>query len=92
MDFTDKPYTFITVETIQESNAQEGFVYVCHNDHKVEFICPCGCKALITLNIYPYLKPSWKVNGKSISPSIRNKYGCKSHFTITDGIAKKHLT
>lgn len=90
MNFTTQRYTFINVEEIQESNSKPGFVYVCHNDHKAELICPCGCGALITLNLYPYLKPSWKISGTSISPSIHRKIGCKSHFTITQGMANKN--
>ena len=85
-DYKDKKYTFLLDVPLQEETAAEGFVYVCYEDHKAELRCPCGCGDLITLNIYPYLKPTWKVTRNSITPSINRKVGCKSHFTITNGI------
>jgi hypothetical protein len=56
------------------------------------FICPCGCKAVIHLNLLPDTKPKWNYQiseNKSISitPSIWRKIGCKSHFFIRNSKA-----
>ena len=54
------------------------------------FSCPCGCNTTIYLNLLRDAKPCWKYRinkrGKiSVSPSIRRKIGCKSHFFIREG-------
>jgi hypothetical protein len=62
-----------------------GVVYVCKSDARVDFICPCGCGDIITLNTLADTKPCWTVSGNSISPSVNRRVGCRSHFTITGG-------
>jgi len=55
------------------------------------FICPCGCKQVINLNLLEYEgRPVWKVQEDSrgrasIVPSVWRHVGCKSHFIIRDG-------
>jgi len=55
------------------------------------FVCPCGCRADIWLNLIEHEKrPIWTVGGKSggkanISPSVWRQTGCRSHFFIKKG-------
>lgn len=61
------------------------------NEWAASFICPCGCEALITLNLLSSPgRPLWTVtSGKqklaSLAPSVWRKVGCKSHFIMRDG-------
>ena len=53
--------------------------------------CPCGCNAVIRLNLLPEVRPRWKVKKHldstvSVFPSIDRMFGCKSHFWIRRGI------
>jgi len=84
MGFIGAKYIFKNVEERPEK-IDEGIVYVCLPDMVAELKCPCGCRDDIELNLVD-VKPSWKVNGNSITPSINKLYGCKSHFTITNGV------
>lgn len=57
------------------------------------FKCPCGCNALIYLNLLTDAKPCWKYRitpkrNISILPSIWRRTGCKSHFFIREGRVK----
>jgi hypothetical protein len=54
------------------------------------FLCPCGCGKVTQLNtLYP-ANPRWEIkkseklgeNTYSIHPSIVQRYGCHSHFSI----------
>ena len=53
------------------------------------FICPCGCNAIIQLNLLREASPRWKVytkrNKVTLYPSINRRVGCKSHFYIRKG-------
>ncbi|WP_394367166.1 DUF6527 family protein [Pontibacter fetidus] len=54
------------------------------------FLCPCGCKAIIQLNLLKEARPRWsyKVSKKgdiTVQPSIWRKQGCQSHFFIRRG-------
>jgi hypothetical protein len=54
------------------------------------FLCPCGCKDVIYLNLMKNVRPSWRIKFHllqkvSISPSIRRISGCKCHFIIRKG-------
>lgn len=81
--FKEVDYSFSESQT----DLERGIVYVCKLDEIIEFICPCGCNAIIMLNTIKDTKPCWKfVPPNSITPSIDRQVGCKSHFTITNGI------
>jgi hypothetical protein len=58
----------------------------------IAFECPCGCKDVIQLNLLTNSSPFWNYKlykGKvSIYPSIYRTKGCKSHFTLRNGIVK----
>ena len=50
------------------------------------FICTCGCDDNIQLNLLKNVRPRWRFSIRknliTISPSVRKKTGCKSHFII----------
>jgi hypothetical protein len=83
-------YIFVEVEALCEK-PDEGFVYVCYNERRMDLLCPCGCGALISLNTLADAKPCWKfIEYDGITPSIRRESGCRSHFTITHGIVRMY--
>jgi hypothetical protein len=55
------------------------------------FICPCGCKADVWLNLLGHEdRPTWTVEGMNgrkadITPSVWRQTGCRSHFLIKQG-------
>lgn len=67
----------------------EGDAFELSKVYFVFFNCPCGCKTLIALPLYNDKKehtPSWRVSSLdpfTITPSIRQLQGCRSHFFIT---------
>lgn len=53
----------------------------------ITFLCPCGCKNNIQLNLLKEASPHWilileRKKTISISPSINRIKGCKSHFFV----------
>lgn len=58
------------------------------------FVCPCGCCELVRLNLLRGDdRPTWRVSDDrqrivTIHPSVWRNIGCKSHFTIRDGLVK----
>lgn len=55
------------------------------------FKCPCGCGDLIQLNLLEKGEHVWRIVRRkpqkiSIAPSIDRTIGCKSHFTVTNGV------
>jgi hypothetical protein len=55
----------------------------------IVFQCPCGCNAIVQLNLLKDASPCWKFRFRnnliSLSPSISREIGCHSHFFITEG-------
>jgi hypothetical protein len=56
----------------------------------VTFLCPCGCSAVISLNLLPDDSPRWHLsteNGRpTLTPSVHRKIGCGSHFFLRNGL------
>lgn len=54
-------------------------------------LCPCGCRALIQLNLMASTRPAWQASRSpstglvTLSPSIWRTQGCRSHFFLHDG-------
>lgn len=53
----------------------------------IVMLCPCGCNAIIQLNLLPRIHPRWsffhnKNAAITIRPSIWRNTGCKSHFYV----------
>lgn len=86
-----KGYELISIEDAPEENNFENqkVYWVGRPDNKwcAAFICPCGCKEVIYLNLLPKGSPCWRITNEgsdffTIHPSINRKKGCKSHFFI----------
>lgn len=85
-----KKFTFREVENvfIQEPLEEPDVVFV--GEEGVKYACPCGCKREVFLRRRKGKKekyPSWDIDSSSasISPSIRELMGCKSHYHIKKG-------
>lgn len=71
-------------------NIKENKIYIIgenKNQWLIIFVCPCGCKEIIHLNLLVEAKPCWKYkitrkNKITLYPSIWRTTGCKSHFII----------
>lgn len=80
-------YIFTHVfEQVAQDSIKNGIVYVCDNEKLFQLKCPCGCGETITGQLFPCERPRWTIVGNSITPSINRTTGCKSHFSITNGI------
>jgi len=62
------------------------------DDWAAVFVCPCGCKADVWLNLLAHSdgRPTWTVEGREgakvhINPSVWRQTGCRSHFFIRKG-------
>jgi len=58
-----------------------------------EMICPCGCGAVLSMNLQNDFRPCWRATvfrDKTISlyPSVWRKVGCKSHFILRRGAVR----
>lgn len=56
-----------------------------------EMICPCGCNAVLKMNLQNDMRPCWRASIRSdktvtLFPSVRRKVGCGSHFILRNGI------
>lgn len=54
------------------------------------FQCPCGCGHIISLSLQKIHWPSWTFKASrnkrpTLSPSVWQNTGCKSHFWVNDG-------
>ena len=84
-------YTFVNVNDLPD-DLEDKRVYIIGEDiykWQAAFKCPCGCDALIQLNLLAEARPYWNVSIKknliSIAPSIERVSGCRSHFTLKRG-------
>ena len=82
-------FTYVIVKEIPIS-LEPGIIYIeGEKSHfwVAAFICPCGCKQPIYLNLLKEASPHWKIkfhfwNKITICPSVNRTVGCKSHFII----------
>lgn len=67
---------------------EQGVIYVCREYHGSSHLCLCGCGVECYL---PLKENEWTLtdnNGKiTMTPSILQRFDCKSHYVITNGIA-----
>jgi hypothetical protein len=59
-------------------------------DWYAAMVCPCGCHALIDLNLVPPGRPCWRLTIDrdglaSLSPSVWRQVGCRAHFFVRRG-------
>lgn len=93
--------TLIAIE--EPEKLHPDFIYLIGNPGyfwAAEMQCPCGCSAIIKLNLLSEAHPYWKFKQHldstiSLYPSVNRMYGCMSHFWVDKGLIKwvpvKHL-
>src|SRR5262249_52280084 len=59
-------------------------------DWYAAMLCPCGCGALIDLNLVPPGRPYWNLvehrdGTPSLSPSVWRQVDCRAHFWVRQG-------
>jgi hypothetical protein len=72
---------------------KDSVIYLIGNSEYVKWAylkCPDNCGKIIMLSLSTRIRPSWSVNldrlGRiSVSPSIAQTEGCRSHFWIKKG-------
>lgn len=89
--FFKKRYTYKQIG-VEPSLIRNNVIYIVEEGTEAEtliFKCPCGCEAVIYLNLLKDTRPVWEYNFKrkriTITPSVWRTKGCKSHFIITRG-------
>lgn len=82
-----KKYVFENIsEQLHHWDIKEGVVYICEPEQYAMLRCPCGCGTMLFLNLIPNTHPGWTITGNTIKPSMNRTIGCRSHFSITNGI------
>ena len=56
-------------------------------------LCPCGCGAVVQLNLLPDAEPCWRVDQHgddtiTLAPSVWSRKGCGSHYFLRRGFVK----
>ena len=91
-DWFVAPYQTLYVEELPQQLNRK-MIYIIRDEGFIEHAslqCPCGCGALLHMNLIPDERPCWLVtehnNGTvSLKPSVWRKKGCRSHFFFTRG-------
>jgi len=87
------PFRTVTVEELPEALRPKSVYLVGEDGHYwcAALLCPCGCGALIQLNLTASTRPAWQARRSSptglltLSPSIWRTQGCRSHFFLHEG-------
>ena len=89
------PLVAVVEKTPNNGNIKDDhFIVVKYKRKKywVLFKCPCGCGHVISLSLQKHHRPCWSLKVKhgrpSLTPSIWQISGCKSHFFITNGVVQ----
>ena len=88
-DWFVPPYQTMYVEDLPEKLKRKT-IYIIRDERFIEhasLLCPCGCGALLHMNLIPDERPCWFVtshkNGAvSLKPSVWRQKGCRSHFSL----------
>lgn len=82
-------YKFLYVVDLPENVINKTIYIVGNKEYPwlIAFKCPCGCQALIQLNLLKEATPCWsfRFNKKrkiDILPSVWRKQSCGSHFFV----------
>lgn len=86
------PYRTRYIEELPKEPDQKT-IYIVRDEGFIEhatLLCPCGCGALLHMNLIPDDRPCWFVTEHgnetvSLKPSIWRKTGCRSHFIFERG-------
>lgn len=88
-----KPYRTIIADESLPTKLERKALYIVEEDGFEEhaaMICPCGCGAVLYMNLLTDERPCWKVtrhiDGTStLYPSVWSTKGCRSHFWFRRG-------
>ena len=86
------PFATVSVDDLHEEAASRT-IYLAGERSKpwaAALACPCGCGAVICLNLLEDARPRWSAiehrDGTiSIEPSVWRRKGCRSHFFVRRG-------
>ncbi len=91
--FFRPPYKTVVIEETLPKALRPRTLYIVQEDEYQEqaaMICPCGCGAILQMNLLPDERPCWRVTQHtdgtaSLHPSVWRKKDCKSHFWFRQG-------
>jgi hypothetical protein len=92
-DWLFPPFSTQLVEENLPKKLKQRTLYIVQEDgfqeHAAMF-CPCGCGAILQMNLLPDERPCWSVtqhaNGTaSLHPSVWRQKECRSHFWFRQG-------
>jgi hypothetical protein len=91
-DVRSKPFNVIYQNELPDV-FEKKTIYIVGEDENywcIAMLCPCGCNAIIQLNLLSQTHPKWsffhtKDATITIMPSIWRNIGCRSHFYIRKG-------
>ena len=89
-----EPYRVVLVEGRFPALLHQRRIYILTEDGdpwEARFVCPCGCKQELDLNLLPDQRPTWTITQDqegiaTIHPSVWRHVGCKSHFFVQNGV------
>ncbi len=90
------PYATQVVEESLPKRLKRRTLYIVEEDgyqEQAAMICPCGCRAVLHMNLLPDERPCWRVTrhmdgSTSLHPSVWRQKECKSHFWFRKGRVK----
>lgn len=88
-----RPYRTMVVEDVLPEPVERRVVYILREDgfdEQAALLCPCGCGAVLHMNLLLDDRPCWRVTQNfdgtvTLFPSVRRTKGCKSHFLVMNG-------
>ncbi|MGY4433954.1 hypothetical protein ACVWWO_006431 [Bradyrhizobium sp. F1.13.1] len=87
------PYATMSVDAVLPKTLKRRALYIVQEDgyqEQAAMICPCGCKAILHMNLLPDERPCWRVTrhqdgSATLYPSVWRKKECGSHFWFRNG-------
>lgn len=88
-----RPYRAVIREGSMPKYVAPKTLYILNEDGdpwQATMICPCGCNAVLEMNLVPDEKAVWlakveKDGTGTLHPSVWRQVGCRSHFFIRNG-------
>ena len=90
--FHSKPFKTIYLNELPDV-FEKNTIYIIGEEEYywcIAMLCPCGCNAVIQLNLLSQVRPRWSFSHNrsatiTIMPSVWRNTGCKSHFYVRNG-------
>jgi hypothetical protein len=88
-----RPYRELPVAEKLPKKLKRRVLYVVQEDgfeEQAAMICPCGCGAVLHMNLLPDERPCWTLTRHddrtvSLAPSVWRQKACGSHFFLRHG-------